>query len=43
MLKNDTLKNGTSGVSLYGSPPPPGCLELTEIDSQSETVEKKDI
>ena len=42
MLKNDTLKNGTSGVSLYGSPPP-GCLELTEIDSQSETVEKKDI
>ena len=25
MLKNDTLKNGTSRIGLYGSaPPPPG-------------------
>ena len=24
MLKNDTLKNGTSLISLYGSAPPPG-------------------
>ena len=24
MLKNDTLKNGTSRVGLYGSAPPPG-------------------
>ena len=23
MLKNDTLKNGTSGIGLYGSAPPP--------------------
>ena len=22
MLKNDTLKNGTSRIGLYGSPPP---------------------
>ena len=24
MLKNDTLKNGTSRIGLYGSAPPPG-------------------
>ena len=24
MLKNDTLKNGTSRIDLYGSAPPPG-------------------
>ena len=38
MLKNDTLKNGTSRVGLYGSPPPPGkklkksnCQSLKEL------------
>ena len=30
MLKNDTLKNGTSRIGLYGSaPPPPGVVHTT--------------
>ena len=28
MLKNDTLKNGTSRIGLYGSAPPGSCIAV---------------
>ena len=31
MLKNDTLKNGTSGIGLYGSAPHPGYTTSLEV------------
>ena len=31
MLKNDTLKNGTSRIGLYGSAPPPREIEAMEV------------
>ena len=34
MLKNDTLKNGTSRIGLYGSAPPPG--EYQWVEEQNE-------
>ena len=30
MLKNDTLKNDTSRIGLYGSAPPPGLFQCLD-------------
>ena len=41
MLKNDTLKNGTSRVGLYGSVPPPGVLDCILLyETQVQTPER---
>ena len=31
MLKNDTLKNGTSHIGLYGNAPPPGLCVIWSL------------
>ena len=44
MLKNDTLKNGTSPVGLYGSAPPPrgwNCSHLVPVEFKSGSPDVK--
>ena len=39
MLKNDTLKNDTSRIGLYGSPPPPRfLLQQLTINTKFEII-----
>ena len=38
MLKNDTLKNGTSRIGLYGSAPPPGLRLLGKTADHDQNV-----
>ena len=38
MLKNDTLKNGTSRIGLYGSAPPPGLRLLRKTADHDQNV-----
>ena len=38
MLKNDTLKNGTSRIGLYGSAPPPGMIALILFNYASKAA-----
>ena len=43
MLKNDTLKNGTSRIGLYGSAPPGGdnavCTRMNTYLTERESLE----